>query len=102
MKRLPLLVDDQSSPLVRAVTYLLVPIVLVVALPFLLLLVLFIYLAALVHGARVFVYVVTGKEEPAEPSVQKPHFIDVAPPNTLTNQTSLPRLTDERSDSVGQ
>ncbi len=76
MKRVPLLVDDHPSPLVRAALYLLVPVALVLALPLLLLLILVLYLAAMFHGARIFVTVVRRREEP-EHDLPKPHFMDI-------------------------
>ncbi len=92
MKRLPLLLDHQPSPLVRAATYLLVPIVLVVALPILLLLILVLYLAALLHGAKVFVFMITGTNETAEEDMQKPHFLE--------RQASASELPDESAPTA--
>jgi hypothetical protein len=102
MNHLPKPLDGSSSPLARAATYLLVPIVVVVALPFLVLLALLLYLAAMVQGARVFVQFITGKEEPAESGVQGPIFIDAASAKPLSDQSTAPRFTDERGESLGQ
>ena len=86
MKRLPLLLEDHPSPLVRAAIYLLVPVALVLALPILLLLILVLYLSAIFHGARIFVTVVRSKEVP-EHDLPKPHFLEV--------QTPVKALPDE-------
>jgi hypothetical protein len=79
MKRLPLLLDDNPSPLVRAGFYLLVPVALVLALPILLLLILVLYLSALFHGARIFVTVVRREQAPGH-ELPKPHFLEVPEP----------------------
>jgi hypothetical protein len=79
MKRLPLLLDDNPSPLVRVATYLLVPVALALAVPVLLLLILVLYLSALFHGARIFVTVVRRKQEP-EHELPKPHFLEIPGP----------------------
>jgi hypothetical protein len=89
MKRLPLLLDDHPSPLVRAAFYLLVPVALVLALPILLLLILVLYLSAMFHGARVFVTVIRRKEEP-ERELPKPHFLEIqAPAKALPDASAL-------------
>jgi hypothetical protein len=77
MKRLPLLVDDHPSLLVRAGLFALVPVALVLLLPILLLLVIALYLSAIFHGVRVVVTVVSGKQTPPDFEMQKPHFLEM-------------------------
>jgi hypothetical protein len=91
MKRLPLLVDDHPSPLIRAATYLLIPVVLVVALPIILLLILVLYLAAIFHGVRVFVFVYRGKDATPENDYAKPHFLEIKPDvKSLPDESQTP------------
>ena len=77
MKRLPLLVDDKPSLLVRAGLFALVPVALLLLLPILLLLVIALYLSAIFHGVRVVVTVVRGKRTPPDFEMQKPHFLEM-------------------------
>ncbi len=91
MKRLPLLVDDHPSLLVRAGLFALVPVALVLLLPILLLLVIALYLSAIFHGVRVIVTVVTGKQPPADFEMQKPHFLEMqAPVRSLPDESRGP------------
>jgi hypothetical protein len=76
MKRLPLLVDPQPSVLVRAGIYILAPVVVILTLPIILLVILVLYLAALVHGARIFVFVITGEDVTPTSDFQKPHVLE--------------------------
>ena len=64
--------------LVRAALYTLLPILLTLALPLLLLFILAIYLLALVHGTRVFLFSRSSEED--EPTYAKPHFLDIEIP----------------------
>ena len=89
MKRLPLLVDERSSALARAATLLLVPIVIVLALPLIFLLILVLYVAAVLHGAKVCVHVFTGKPEPSESDMSRPHFLDL-PAKQLPDESAPP------------
>jgi hypothetical protein len=77
MKRLPLLMDDHPSPLVRVGIYLLVPVLLALTLPIVLLLIIALYLLALFQGARIFVTLIVGKMEEPEYGMQPPHFLDM-------------------------
>ena len=91
MERFPRLVDNRPSPLVRAATYLLIPIVLVVALPIILLLILLLYLAAIFQGARVFVFVHQNKNEEPDNDYAKPHFLDIHPDvKSLPDESQTP------------
>ena len=93
MKRLPLLLNDAPSPLVKAGMYLLVPIVLAVALPILLMLIVAFYLLALFHGTRIFVTIVVGKKVEPEPEfeMQKPHFLELqSPARALPDDSQKP------------
>ncbi|MSQ93890.1 MAG: hypothetical protein EXR98_04955 [Gemmataceae bacterium] len=80
MKRLPLLMDDNPSPLVRAAAYLLVPISLTLLLPILLLVILALYVVAIFHGGRYLVFYVTGKSARNEVDMQKLHFLELPAP----------------------
>ncbi len=77
MKRLPLLVDEKPSLLVRAGLFALVPVALLLLLPILLLLVIALYLSAIFHGVRVVVTVVSGKRTPLDFEMQRPHFLEM-------------------------
>jgi hypothetical protein len=92
MKRLPLLMDDSPSPLVRAAAYFFVPIALTLLLPILLLVILALYLVAAFHGGRFFVLYLSGKNESTEYEVQKPHFLELP--------ASTHALPDESRDSL--
>jgi hypothetical protein len=91
MKRLPLLMDDHPSALVRAGVYVLVPIALLLLLPFLLLMILALYLSALFHGMRVVVMVFTARQQEAEVEIRTPHFLELpASAKVLPDESSLP------------
>jgi hypothetical protein len=77
MKRLPLLLDDKPSLLVRVGLFALVPVALILLLPILLLLVIALYLSAIFHGVRVIVTVATGKRPAPDYEMQKPHFLEM-------------------------
>ncbi len=87
MENLPQRLTDPPSALTRVLTYLLVPIALVAFLPLLLLFIIVLHLVALVHGARIFVFSVTGKAPEPEADLQPPHFIEMqAVPKALPDQ----------------
>jgi hypothetical protein len=91
MKRLPLLLDAHPSALVRAGIFILVPIVLVLSLPFILLVILVLYLAALFHGGRILVFVISGKKPTPEHDFQKPHFLEMqVSDRALPDETQIP------------
>jgi hypothetical protein len=91
MKRLPLLMDDNPSALARVGACLLVPIALVLLLPVLLLVVLALYLAAMFHGARVCVLLITGRRPTPEFELQKPHFLEMQiPAKPLPDKSQTP------------
>ena len=91
MKRLPLLLDDRPSPLVRAGIYLLIPFALLLLLPLLLLVILVFYLIAIFQGARIIVTVVTGKQQMPEHEFQEPHFlVTQIPAKVLPDESTLP------------
>lgn len=91
MKRLPLLLDAHPSALVRTGIFFLVPIVLVLSLPLILLMILVLYLAALVHGGRIFVFVITGKKPKPEYEFQKPHFLEMQiSDKVLADESQIP------------
>jgi hypothetical protein len=76
------LAPPRPSLLIRAAIYTLVPILVVLALPLLLMIILVIYLLALIHGGRVFVFSWSGKsqEGDAETELTKPHFLEIQGP----------------------
>jgi hypothetical protein len=88
MKRLPLLLDAHPSALVRAGIYFLVPIVLVLSLPLILLVILVLYLAALFHGGRILVFVLTGQKGTPEYDFQRPHFLEMPVSDQATSDKS--------------
>lgn len=62
--------------LLRASMYALIPVLLTLALPLLLLFIVAIYLLAIVHGARVFLFTSSSKNDEAT-TYAKPHFLDI-------------------------
>ncbi len=91
MKRLPLLVDDNPSPLARAGMLLLVPIALTLLLPILLLVILALYLMAIFHGGRYLISFALGKRPSQEFTIRGPHFHDLP--------AAPPKITDESQSS---
>jgi hypothetical protein len=94
MKRLPLLIDDQTPLLVRAGIWALVPLVFVALLPIVLLFVIVLYLSAVFHGVRVLVTVVTRKQPTADFEMPKPHFLEIQEP---TRQLADQSATEPRT-----
>jgi len=91
MKRLPLLLDAHPSALVRAGIYVLVPIILVLSLPLILLVILVLYLAALFHGGRILVFVISGKKPTPEHDFPKPHFLEMqVADQALPDESQIP------------
>jgi len=76
MNLLPQATEPSPPWLVRAAAVLLVPLALVLVLPLLLLVALALYLVALFHGGRFIIVSFTGKQEPTEFELQKPHFVE--------------------------
>ena len=92
MNQLPQLPDHRPSPLVHAGIYLLVPVLLLLAIPFLLLLIVVLHFAAMFHGGRILVFSITGVKEPSASDLPKPHFLEW--------QTASKSLPDESQTSA--
>lgn len=85
-------VKDSPSALARVGLFLLVPVVGILLLPILLFFIVALYLLAIFHGGRIFVYSFTGKNETPEHDMQKPHFIDVhVHEKTLPDEATPPQ-----------
>ena len=76
MENVPQFPDDRPSPLVQAGIYLLVPVILLLAIPFLLLLIVVLHFAAIFYGGRILVFSINGRMETLESDVPKPHFLE--------------------------
>ncbi len=91
MQNLSQPVNPSTSALARIGMYLLVPVVGLLLLPVLLLFIIALYLLALFHGTRVFVFSVRQTSQPVEEEIQKPHFLDIqAKPKFLSDESSPP------------
>ncbi|HZZ77490.1 MAG TPA: hypothetical protein VFE62_03165 [Gemmataceae bacterium] len=98
MDELPQTMSDASVPapttpslMLRIAVYTLMPVLIVATLPLLLLIILIIYLLAMVHGARVFAFSWSSKQNDVEVEVNKPHFdIQVHEPRAITDQSNPP------------
>jgi hypothetical protein len=88
MENLPQRLPETPSALARAITYLLVPIAVLALVPLLLLFVIVLYLLALVHGARIFVFSFTSKLPAPDADLRPPHFIEIQPaPKPLPDES---------------
>lgn len=91
MQNLPEPVNEGPSALARVGLYVLAPVAGLLLLPILLLFVIALYLLAMVHGARVFVFSFRSEASDAEEDLQKPHFLEIqAKPKALTDESRLP------------
>lgn len=90
MKRLPLLMDDNPSPLVRAAAYLVVPVALTLLLPVLLLVILALYLIAIFHGGRFLVLYLSGRQDTQAFETHRPHFLELPAPVKTVHDESKP------------
>lgn len=91
MQNLPQPSARPLSTLARVGLYLLVPVVGILLLPFLLVFVVFLYLLALLQGARVFVFSFGQRAEWEDEELQKPHFLEIqAKQKVLSDQSTPP------------